>query len=100
MGKLIDFGGISVDTRDANPSIECQHLSILLDENGQIVTCRTCGAQLTAWWALLMLVNRYSEATKALLALRQPPSALRVTEGPLIRVATQSPPELPHSPAS
>jgi hypothetical protein len=82
MGKLIDFGGVSVDTRDAAPSIECQHLNILLDPNGEIVTCTACEAQLTPWWALLMLVNRYREAHEALEALRQSPLALRVTEVP------------------
>jgi hypothetical protein len=95
MGKLIDFGGVSVDTREAAPSIECQHLNILLDENGQIVTCRMCGVQLTSWWALLMLVNRYRDATEALLALRQSPLELRVTEVPLTRAEKPLQPERP-----
>jgi hypothetical protein len=93
MGKLIDFGGVSVDTRDAAPSIECQHLNILLDPNGEIVTCKTCGVQLTPWWALLMLVNRYKEAADALLALRQLPLALRVSEVPQSPSVPILPPE-------
>lgn len=95
MGKLIDFGGVSVDTRDANPSIECQHLNILLDPNGEIVTCKTCGVQLTPWWALLMLVNRYKEAADVLLALRQSPLGLRVNVSSPSPAAPISLPERP-----
>lgn len=76
MGKLYEFGGLSIEHGDiatGHPGA-CEHLALLLDENGQTVSCTKCGAQVSAWWALLQLVQRYDAARTALLKLR--PSTL------------------------
>jgi hypothetical protein len=97
VGKLIEFGGVLVAIRDETKSAECQHLNIVLDQNGQIVTCGTCQAQLNPFWALLQLVGRYDEAWKALETLRPSPLGLRVTEVPQTPSETPAPPEPPRS---
>jgi len=78
MGKVIEFAGVTIEHRqltdlstiDGQPTL-CQHKRILLDENGQIVTCSECKHQLSPFWVILSLASRYDEARDALLALRQ-----------------------------
>lgn len=75
MGKVYEFGGLSIEHIDHTirvdgRNIACEHLALLLDENGQTVSCTKCGAQVSAWWALLELVQRYDAARTALMKLR------------------------------
>lgn len=86
MGKVYEFGGLSIEHIDHTirvdgRNIACEHLALLLDENGQTVSCTKCGAQVSAWWALLELVHRYDAARAALLKLRpSTPDAAPVAE--------------------
>jgi hypothetical protein len=79
VAKIYQFGSFRVEHRTADApsaaSARCEHLSLILDEHGQTVTCGVCKAELTPWWALLALVRRYDEATQKLLALRPRPKA-------------------------
>lgn len=80
MGKVIDFGDIRVEHRDLTLRIDgqltaCAHLHIILDENGQTVTCGECAKPLNPFWALLTLAERYDDARQVLLRLRQSPVA-------------------------
>lgn len=90
MGKIIEFAGVSIEHRelgdvstiDGQPTW-CEHKRILLDENGQIITCSECKRQLNPFWVILSLANRYDDAREALLALRQEPKpGLTVVEHP------------------
>lgn len=87
MGKLYEFGGLSIEHCDLQVSVDghptqCPHLQLIMDENGQTVSCGKCGAQVTPWWALLALISRYDAATQALLKLRRSQSAHQVAEFP------------------
>lgn len=90
MGKVLDFGGIRIERRDG----PCAHPHIILDPNGQIVTCGACQRQLEPFWALIALSERYHAARESLLALRPPP-VLVAEESPQIRAATPPPREPP-----
>ena len=37
---------------------ECAHQHLSMDDNGDIVQCEDCGNQVSAYWALSMLLNR------------------------------------------
>ena len=80
---------ISVDSQPA----QCAHDRLALRELGQIVECMDCGRQVSAWWALATMAERYAAALKA------QPKEDRTASSP------QSPPERPtlhfppHSPA-
>ena len=40
----------------------CQHLHLESDDNGEIITCTDCTRQVSAYWALMMLAERYERA--------------------------------------
>ncbi len=49
---------------------ECSHKRFELDPNGQIVTCADCGQQVTAFWALEKLIDRWHRGHESLRAMR------------------------------
>lgn len=51
--------------RNTKPG-ECDHKHIELDARGDIVRCVKCGVQLSAFWALDMLSDKYSRALSKL----------------------------------
>lgn len=49
-------------TRDRNRAWKadaCKHLHLTFDDNGEIIECDDCGKQVGAYWAVLMLAERY-----------------------------------------
>lgn len=49
----------------------CGHRRIVLDDNGEIVTCSDCGVQVSAFWALKMLTAVWGDAQKKLNAAHE-----------------------------
>lgn len=45
----------------ASPS-KCKHMNLTMDDQGDIVTCDDCSKQVSAFWALQMLVEEYGKA--------------------------------------
>ncbi len=69
MGDVIDIGGFSIVRKNKPSHYDlrttksiCQHLGIVLDPHGDVVTCEKCGVQLSAFWALAMLTDRWAKA--------------------------------------
>jgi len=54
-------------------SNECDHKHIELDGYGDIVRCKKCGSQVSAFWALEMIANEYN---RSLAKLRRDQEAL------------------------
>lgn len=64
MRKVIEIGDWKLaHKQDVRYSIngECQHKELELDEKGDVVRCLKCGVQVSAFWALTMLSDRYNE---------------------------------------
>ncbi|MET3371969.1 hypothetical protein ABIC89_001010 [Variovorax boronicumulans] len=40
----------------------CKHLHLTFDDNGEIIECDDCKKQVGAYWAFLMLAERYEQA--------------------------------------
>lgn len=40
---------------------ECLHRRLCFDENGHTVTCKDCGKEVSAWWAFMMIVERFEK---------------------------------------
>ena len=48
----------------------CAHRRMELEEHGEIVRCRDCSAQVTAWWALRECLWAYTDQMRAVRAER------------------------------
>jgi len=69
MTKIVNLRQrISRDNREHRPA-ECAHRHINLDSHGGIVTCVTCKAMLTPFWALSMLSGQYELALENIVRL-------------------------------
>ncbi|MDR5762986.1 hypothetical protein [Caballeronia sp. LZ035] len=64
MSKVIPFARVRVSVAEQNerPRGECTHRRIMLEPNGGVVVCSTCGAMLSSFWALSMLSEQYGLA--------------------------------------
>ena len=49
----------------------CAHRKLTLDDNGELVTCDDCGKQVTAYWALRHIVEKWGEHAKVIERRRQ-----------------------------
>jgi len=72
MGKIVEISGYRFKTVKKRSrwqiSEECKHRNITLDENGGCVICEDCKRQVSAFWALQMLVETYSDAWEEVFA--------------------------------
>jgi hypothetical protein len=60
--NVIDFGATSFhiqQERYSRKKDECQHKNLELDDKGGIVTCIDCKVQVSAYWAIKMLVTEW-----------------------------------------
>jgi hypothetical protein len=63
VSKVVDIRNFRITRDERTHRIgECAHRHIKLDRHGGIVTCRNCGAALSAFWALEMLSEQYTVA--------------------------------------
>lgn len=71
--KVIQFGEARLRLRGRRgwKDERCKHLSLTYDDNGEIVTCDDCNAQVTAFWAMKMLAEHYDKAMQAVEARSQ-----------------------------
>lgn len=49
----------------------CEHNHIKLDENGSIVTCTDCKKEISAFWALLHMAERWEKHARDIKSTRQ-----------------------------
>lgn len=49
----------------------CTHSALLLDSNGDVVTCKDCGKQVSAFWALERCLNEYRKRWNEVIRARQ-----------------------------
>ena len=43
----------------SKPTGECQHRALEADDEGEILTCKTCGKQVSAYWAFMRFMKEY-----------------------------------------
>lgn len=73
MSNVIDIGEVRLrrDQRYVRSAGECRHIHITLDDNGDIVRCDGCGAQLSPYWLLTRICDEYSRALAKIAAREQ-----------------------------
>lgn len=63
---------------------ECAHHSMIMDDDGHHVKCQDCGTQLSAYWVLGRMLDRYREKMRDLDHERQRLAALKAKDLSLI----------------
>lgn len=65
MSNIIDIEGLRLTRAETFHNYRqnaCAHMNLTMDDHGDIVTCDDCKKQVSAFWALQMLVNHYEKA--------------------------------------
>lgn len=63
MGDIVEIGDFSLARKHRGgyaPTGECRHNHLTLDDNGDVVRCSDCNAQVSAYWALAMIADEFS----------------------------------------
>jgi ribosomal protein S27E len=77
IGKIYNIGDFQIELKpDSNGftfrgDTECQHRNLTYSETGQIVSCKDCKQQVTAWWAFLNLMKQYQRVRDGIEAQRK-----------------------------
>jgi mevalonate kinase len=69
MDNIIKIGNFTIERKrrtKKNASDLCEHPSISLDDNGDIVKCTECNIQLSAYYILKKVTKEYHKAVKNL----------------------------------
>lgn len=69
MGHVIEMGSLVLERRrrlEGSTATACQHQRLTMEEQGEIVRCSDCHAQVSAWWALSMLAEHWEKMNRAL----------------------------------
>lgn len=66
MGDVLYFGSMQFERVRRRHALErtaatCQHKRLTLDENGDVCSCRDCGVQVSAFWALMRFVEEWTD---------------------------------------
>lgn len=84
MGDLVEIGDFSLARKNRGGHVpfgtECQHKHLILDDNGGIVRCADCSAQVSPYWALTMLREEYKRQWERLQAGKRELEAARAKE--------------------
>lgn len=68
MSNVIEIGDFSIARKSRSYGFvaegECAHRRTTMEEDGEIVRCRDCKAQLTAWWLLKEILYAYTESQR------------------------------------
>jgi hypothetical protein len=70
MDNLIQIGEARIRLRGDRPHYgrddRCRHYNLTYDNNGEIVSCDDCGKQVSAFWAMKVIIFHYNKATEAM----------------------------------
>jgi|GEM_PF-2275706 len=93
--KLIDIGDLSLWRKTSDEFSrkrgwvgDCPHINIIMDDVGEVVTCKDCGKQISAFWALQRFYREYSAFTGSLKA-RAEQVKLREEKGLVLKSAQE-----------
>jgi hypothetical protein len=106
MARIYEFEDLRVEHRLHNCHIfvdgiptECEHKSLIMDENGQVITCAECKVQVSTWWALLEVLARYKESHRIVAKLTERLKPRPALVDPLSPESQPAQPEPLHSQA-
>jgi transcription elongation factor Elf1 len=63
MSNVFDIGDYELTRQRYRPynSTECQHKKLLSEDEGEILTCKDCGKQVSAYWVLMRWLDQYQK---------------------------------------
>jgi ribosomal protein S27E len=69
--KVIDIGDLSLWRKTDSRFIraekgQCPHRNLVADEEGEILECKQCGKQVSAYWAFMRFIREYENYTDSL----------------------------------